>query len=155
MKEASSTDRLATEAVESDPNFSTVSRNGSQSTATHPGANIIYLPKATSDATVAGEARAEVATDEGLVIARFVKNALGQEVRATLSTFGGYRVADLRVWQKKNDDDWRPTKKGLCVRVELLPDLLVAVAALVKAHDDERVQSAPPGEYDDAAGGKE
>jgi hypothetical protein len=59
------------------------------------------------------------------------------------------------VWQRTSDDDWHPTKKGLSVRVEMLPDLLVAVAALVKVHDGERVQSAPPGEQDDAVGGKE
>jgi hypothetical protein len=153
MKKASSTERPATEAVENDPNFSAASRNGSHGTATHPGANVIYLPKATGDDTAGGETDGEATTEEGLVVARFPKNRR-EEVRAVLKTYMGYPVADVRVWVTDDDSRVVPTQKGLCIRVEQLPDLLVTVAALVKAHD-ERVQSVPPGEQDDAAGGEE
>ena len=68
-------------------------------------------------------------SDEPRVVYAWPKNSL-EEVRATLSTFKGRRLADLRVWTTDED---RPTKKGLAVRVEDLPRLLEAVEALIAA----------------------
>jgi hypothetical protein len=57
-----------------------------------------------------------------------------EEVRATLSTYHGRLLADLRVWAADDEGDGdHPTKKGISVRVEQLPKLLEAVQALVEA----------------------
>jgi hypothetical protein len=60
-----------------------------------------------------------------------------EEVRATLTEYRGYRLADLRVYA---DDDGQdvPTKKGIAVRVEDLPRLRDAVEALILAYEEER-----------------
>jgi hypothetical protein len=152
--DAGSTLADETEALGNDADFSIGSKNGSESTSTRPGASVSYLPKATGDDPLSGEVDNKAQADEGLVVASFPKNGR-EEVRAILKTYKDCSVADVRVWVRSDDSRVVPTRKGLCIRVELLPDLLVAVAALVKVHDDERVQSAPAGERDDAAGGEE
>ena len=90
-----------------------------------------------------------VAADERLV-ATFAKNSF-EEVRASLSTYRGRRGADLRVWQKMGGK-WFPTKRGVWVSVDLLPDLALGVASLGKAFAEERVQSALADEPVDADG---
>lgn len=64
-----------------------------------------------------------------------------EEVRATLSTYQGYRLADLRVWAVTDDGDV-PTRKGLSIRVEDLPELAAAVEALVGAAGVELEEAA-------------
>jgi hypothetical protein len=59
----------------------------------------------------------------------FRKNAI-EVVRANLSTFRGHELADLRVYYEADDGSLRPTKKGLCVGIDLLPELRAAVEAL-------------------------
>jgi hypothetical protein len=59
----------------------------------------------------------------------FRKNAR-EEVRASLSTYHGYRLADLRVFVEDEAGNWIPTRKGLAVRVEDLPALRDAIDAL-------------------------
>ena len=59
---------------------------------------------------------------------RFAKNGRGEEVRATVSTFKGLRLADLRVYTPEG----KATHKGVCVRVEQLDDLEKAVQALIE-----------------------
>jgi len=62
----------------------------------------------------------------------FRKNAR-EEVRASLSTYRGYRLADLRVFVEDEAGNSIPTRKGLAVRVEDLPALRDAVDALLAA----------------------
>lgn len=62
-------------------------------------------------------------------IYEFRKNAV-EVVQATLSTFHGHELADLRVYFQADDGSLRPTKKGLCIGVDLLPELRAAVEAL-------------------------
>lgn len=70
--------------------------------------------------------------DDGTVVYSWPKNSR-EEVRATLSTFKGRQLADLRVYRADENDVDRPTRKGLAVRVEDLPKLLEAVEALIAA----------------------
>lgn len=72
------------------------------------------------------------ATEEGAVVYRFPKNAR-EEVRATLSTFRGHRIADVRVYIADEVGDAIPTRKGLSIRIEELPALRDAVDALLEA----------------------
>jgi Transcriptional Coactivator p15 (PC4) len=55
-----------------------------------------------------------------------------EEVRASLTTFNGFELADLRVWAT-SDDGETPTRKRLTVQVDQLPQLLESVQALVQA----------------------
>ena len=52
---------------------------------------------------------------------------------ATISTFKGHRIADLRVWTGDENDVNHPTKKGLALKVEHLPRLLQAIEKLMEA----------------------
>jgi hypothetical protein len=63
------------------------------------------------------------------VVYAWPKNAR-EEVRATLTEYRGYRLADLRVYADDDGEDV-PTKKGLSVRIEDLPRLREAVDALI------------------------
>ena len=56
----------------------------------------------------------------------FPKNTL-EEVRASLTEFKGRQYIDLRVFYKADDDEFRPTKKGLTLALELIPELEEAV----------------------------
>jgi hypothetical protein len=57
-----------------------------------------------------------------------------EEVRATLTTFKGLRLADIRVYATDDDGDGdHPTRKGLAIQVRDLPKLLEAVQALMEA----------------------
>jgi hypothetical protein len=73
---------------------------------------------------------------EPRLVACFGKNTR-EEVRAALTAFGGYRLADLRIWVEDREGEPCPTKKGLAVRVEHLPALRDAVEALIAAAAEE------------------
>lgn len=65
------------------------------------------------------------------VVYTFPKNRR-EELRATLTTFNGHELADLRIWAHVDDSDV-PTRKGISVKVGQLPKLLEAVEALMQA----------------------
>jgi hypothetical protein len=71
-------------------------------------------------------------SDEGRIVYAFPKNTR-EEVRATLGEFGGFAVASLRVWVDRHGGAFRPTTKGLTLRVGHLPELRRAVEALIVA----------------------
>jgi hypothetical protein len=62
----------------------------------------------------------------------FSKNAL-EEVRASLTQYKGKQYVDLRVYYKAEDDEFRPTKKGLTLAPDLLPELEQALQKLKEA----------------------
>jgi hypothetical protein len=70
-------------------------------------------------------------SDEPRIIYEFQKNTR-EVVRASFVTFGGHELADLRVHVAG-----QPTKKGLSLRLEHLPDLRCAVNALIAAVEAE------------------
>lgn len=60
-------------------------------------------------------------------IATIGKNA-SEEVRVTLDEFKGHRLCDARVFSAFSAAAVpMPTKKGLSVRVDMLPDLIAAL----------------------------
>jgi len=74
------------------------------------------------------------------VIDSFKRNGT-EEVRATLSTFHGQRYLDLRIYYQDEADEFKPTKKGINLSVELIGKLVGMVDKLAKA-----VQQLPPAE---------
>jgi Transcriptional Coactivator p15 (PC4) len=89
-------------------------------------------------------------TPEPRVVHIFRKNR-SEEVRASLATYRGHPVADLRVWSFDDaSGEVRPTRKGVCVRVEHLPRLLDAITALQAASHELTLLDGTP----DATGGE-
>lgn len=73
--------------------------------------------------------------DEAVLVHSFPKNPL-EEVRASLTVFKGKRYVDLRIYYKGDDEEYRPSKKGLTVALELFPELEEAVRRLKDAIEE-------------------
>lgn len=61
-------------------------------------------------------------------IATIRKNAR-EELSVTIDTFRGYELLNLRIWFEGDDGSMRPSKKGVAVRMDLLPELREALEA--------------------------
>ncbi len=61
--------------------------------------------------------------DEEIVVGSFPKNNR-EEVRVSLSKFKGYDLLGVRQWFRNEADEPRPSKSGITIRVDLLPELL-------------------------------
>jgi hypothetical protein len=70
-------------------------------------------------------------------VGQFWKNSR-ETVYARIYWFEGHQLASLRAYVPDEEGGWRPTRKGLDVSVDALPDLAEAVAALQAAVDRER-----------------
>ena len=73
--------------------------------------------------------------DEIKLIHSFPKNAL-EEVRVYLSEYKRKPYLNLRVFYKAEDEQWKPTPKGLTLSVDLIDELVAAVAALRQEIDE-------------------
>lgn len=62
------------------------------------------------------------------VVAEFAKSKL-ETVRATLQDYAGRRVLDLRSFMPKRDGTLVPTRRGLTIGIDALPELEEAVKA--------------------------
>lgn len=65
------------------------------------------------------------------VVAKFEKNAT-EQVHVSLREYRGHQLIDLRVYYQAEDGEWRPTKKGISLSVELFPELKQAITDLEK-----------------------
>lgn len=70
-----------------------------------------------------------MAKDEARVVHSFPKNPL-EEVRASVTVYKGKQYLDLRVYYKGDDDEYRPSKKGLTLALDLFQELEKAVMKL-------------------------
>ncbi len=61
--------------------------------------------------------------DEEIIVGSFPKNNR-EDVRVSLSKYKGYDLLGVRVWYRSEHDDPKPSKSGITIRVEMLPDLL-------------------------------
>ncbi len=85
--------------------------------------------------------------DEEIVVGSFPKNNR-EEVRVSLSKFKGYDLVGVRQWYRTDNDEPRPSKSGITIRVDLLPELLqllekakhIAVEKGILELDDEEVE---------------
>lgn len=50
-----------------------------------------------------------------------------EEIRVTLETYQGRELVNLRVWFEADGGEYRPSKKGIAFRRELLPEVLTAL----------------------------
>ncbi len=60
-----------------------------------------------------------------------------EEVRATLRTYRGKRYMDVRIYYLDDAGEFRPTKKGVNLSVEFLPELTAMIDRLAKAAAEE------------------
>jgi len=83
------------------------------------------------------------------VICEFNKNP-SELIRLTLSEFGGRQYLDLRIFYDAGQaeaPDWKPSKKGLCLSVDLLDEVLEGIkAAMVAAGVDDGQRDSQGGE---------
>ena len=61
-------------------------------------------------------------------IAIIPKNAR-EELRISLTEFKGYNLVSQRVWYRADDGEMRPSKAGVVIRIERLPDLIEGLQA--------------------------
>ena len=64
--------------------------------------------------------------NENELIHSFQKNAT-EEIRVSLSEYLGHKLIDIRVYYQGEDNEYRPTKKGLSISVEKFNDLQEAI----------------------------
>ena len=55
-----------------------------------------------------------------------------EQVHVSLSKYKGKTYADLRIYYKASDGEYRPTKKGITLSPDLLPELGEAVRKLIE-----------------------
>lgn len=61
--------------------------------------------------------------EDEILVGSFPKNNR-EEVRVSLSKFKGYDLLGVRQWYRNENDEPRPSKSGVTIRVDLLPELL-------------------------------
>ncbi len=77
------------------------------------------------------------------VVAKFEKNAT-EQVHVSLREYRGHQLIDLRVYYQAEDGEWRPTKKGISLSVELFPELKQAITDLEKLlQERELIETVP------------
>ncbi|WP_297754627.1 transcriptional coactivator p15/PC4 family protein [uncultured Shimia sp.] len=59
-------------------------------------------------------------------IATIPKNSK-EEFRVSLDEFRGHQLLNVRVWYRAEDDEMRPGRQGIALRLALLPDLARAL----------------------------
>ena len=73
---------------------------------------------------------------ERRILHTFPKNSI-EEVRISLTSFKGQEYLDVRVFYRADDGEFRPTKKGVTINMELIPDLLEGLAKVREALGEE------------------
>lgn len=63
-----------------------------------------------------------------ITVAEFQKNSR-EKVRVGLSTFKNYRLLQIRSWATKDGADPIPTKSGIALQLQLIPELRKALDA--------------------------
>lgn len=69
--------------------------------------------------------------DQGQVIANMKKNTV-EEILFTLREYKGHRLVDIRVYTDAEDYQG-PTKKGICLRIEQLPEFMGCLEKVQRA----------------------
>jgi hypothetical protein len=76
---------------------------------------------------------------EDKVVAQFKRNPT-EEVRAGIKEFKGRRYLDVRIYYMDDQGEWKPTRKGISLATDFMPELKNAVEALeteLKASEQE------------------
>ena len=81
------------------------------------------------------------ATDEVLVQA--IDKGLGNRIHVRLSRFKERDYLDIRNFYETEDGEWKPTRKGVAVPVELYDELMAALAS-AKPEIEKRSSAEQP-----------
>ena len=69
---------------------------------------------------------------EPKIIAALTKNSR-EEIRICATEYANRKLVDIRVWVPgRGTDDARPTRKGISLRPELLPEMVEALAKAIR-----------------------
>lgn len=79
------------------------------------------------------------------VIDSFKRNAT-EEVRATLRTYRGRQYMDVRIYYLDDAGEYKPTKKGINLSVELLGELTRMIGNLAQAVQADQAAAPPAAE---------
>ena len=66
---------------------------------------------------------------EDKVVSSFKRNPT-EEVRAGIKEFKGRRYIDLRIYYMDDQGEWKPTRKGISLATDFMPELKDAVGAI-------------------------
>lgn len=66
---------------------------------------------------------------EDKVVASFKRNPT-EEVRAGIKEFKGRRYIDLRIYYMDDQGEWKPTRKGISLATDFMPELKNAVESI-------------------------
>lgn len=66
---------------------------------------------------------------EDKVVASFKCNPT-EEVRAGIKEFKGRRYIDLRIYYMDDQGEWKPTRKGISLATDFMPELKNAVQSI-------------------------
>jgi hypothetical protein len=80
------------------------------------------------------------ATDEVLV--RSIEKGLGSRIHIRLSKFRDRDYLDIRNFYEAEDGEWKPTRKGIAVPVDLYDDLMKALTE-AKPEIEKRAAAEP------------
>lgn len=69
---------------------------------------------------------------EDKVVATFKRNPT-EEVRAGIKEFKGRRYIDLRIYYMDDQGEWKPTRKGISLSTDFMPELKDAVSQIEAA----------------------
>ena len=87
---------------------------------------------------MSGGRQAKSREEKDRVVHEWPKND-AEVIRATMSTYKGKQYVSLRLYYRADGGDgWHPTKRGLTLGVDHIPELVKAVKALTEAGKDER-----------------
>jgi len=64
-------------------------------------------------------------------VATIIEKNKREQIRIEVNEFRGQDLVDIRVYYQDQDSgEWKPSKKGIAFRVELLPEVIEALQAL-------------------------
>ncbi len=64
-------------------------------------------------------------------MATIIEKNKREQIRIEVNEFRGQDLVDIRVYYQDQDSgEWKPSKKGIAFRVELLPEVIEALQAL-------------------------
>jgi hypothetical protein len=68
---------------------------------------------------------------EDKVVSSFKRNPT-EEVRAGIKEFKGRKYIDIRIYYIDDQGEWKPTRKGISLATDFMPELKEAVEAIEK-----------------------